>query len=322
MPIIRINAHADTPVLHDNPNGPDLRRTLSRRDSDAVGPVIVMIHGFKYQPGHPTACPHKRLFATHPGPRSSWPRGFGFGLMGPKEGLGIAFGWNARSTLPTARLRSQDAGRALTVLINDIKSLWPTRPVHMVSHSLGSEVIFEALQHLPAHSVSRIILLTAASFRGRANLALASPAGRTSEIINITSRENDLFDFLCEQLPGFGRCGDITLGAGLDAANSITIQLDCSETLEHLSRLGRPIEHPRRRICHWSVYRRRGTLRLYSDLMRYPERFSLEVLRQGLPPNPTPRWSRLLDIPVGAMWRRRPDLFEAYTSARPRSATT
>lgn len=322
MPIIRINAQADTPILRDHSNSRELRQTLLRRDPDAVGPVIIMTHGFKYQPGHTTACPHRSLFATHPGTRSSWPRGLGFGLMGVKEGLGIAFGWNARSTLATALHRSRAAGHALAKLIRDVKSIWPTRPVHLISHSLGSEVVFEAIQHLPAHSVSRIILLTAASVQSRADFALSSPAGRTCELINITSRENDLFDFLCERLLHFGHGHATTLGRGLDAPHSVTLQLDCPITLEHLSRLGRPIDPPQRRVCHWSAYMRRGTLRLYSDLMRYPERFSMDLLRQGLPAEPAPRWSRLLEVSAPLTWRRRPDRFAAYTSAGPRSATT
>ncbi len=322
MPLIRINADADRPVLHDNPSRPTLRSALIRRDPDATGPVIIMIHGFKYRPGHAQACPHRRLFTTNPAVQSSWPRALGFGLMGAREGLGIAFGWNARGSLYAAHARAQEAGQALVALIGEIKALWPTRPIHVMSHSLGSEVVFAALPHLPAHSLHRVILMTAASFRAHADATLASPAGRTSEIINVTSRENDLFDFLCEQLLGSRAQPDVSLGTGLDAPQAVTLQLDCPVTLAHLARLGRPIDPPRRRVCHWSSYARRGVLRLYSDLLRHPERFPLEVLRQGLPAAPAPRWSRLMEMPAPIRAWRRPALHPAYRAAAPQSATT
>lgn len=324
MPLIRINAACDRPKLHDHPAASDLRSEIARRDPTGSGPIIIMTHGYKYAPGHRHACPHRSIFTRQPGVPASWPRALGFGRGADEPGLGIAFGWHARGTLYAAQRRTPKAGRALRELILTLKSLWPDRPVHVMAHSMGSELFFHALPDLPPHSLHRAILMTSASFLSRAEAALASDAGRTIELINVTSRENDLFDFLCERMLSDQFYPEPTLGHGLKAEHSVTLQLDCPVTLNHLSQLGRPIEPPRRRICHWSSYSRRGILRFYGDLLRHPDRFPLDLLRQGLPPSPQPRWSRLLpdpNWPAVTTWRRLlPD--GLYGSAKPRSATT
>ncbi|MEY8841579.1 hypothetical protein AB9K41_21335, partial [Cribrihabitans sp. XS_ASV171] len=118
-----------------------------------------------------------------------------------------------------------------------------------------------------------------------------------AEFINITSRENDLFDFLFERLIAPPRPGDRAIGLGLDAPNAVTLQLDCTGTLDHISRLAHPIAGAQHRICHWSSYMRPGVLHFYNALLREPERLSLDTLRRGLPEAPAPRWSRLLALP-------------------------
>jgi len=338
MPLTRINARADLPVLHQQPAPHDLCRAIAQRDPEGCGPIIVMIHGYKYAPGHPHACPHRKILSDRPSVASNWPRNLGFGLMDPSEGLGIAFGWSARGTLHRAKTQSVSAGHALVDLTTRLKRLWPQRPLHVIAHSMGSEVAFEALHHLPAHTIGRLILMTGASFRTRAEAALQTPAGRTAELINITSRENDLFDFLHERLLGSGLWPEPSLGDGLGAPRSVTLQLDCAQTLSHLARLGRPIAPPQRRVCHWSAYARPGTLRLYAALLREPDRFSLARIRAGLPEAAAPRWSRLTSLPgeglrsaqtLGAMipaglirLSRPPSRARSYTSEAPRSATT
>lgn len=325
MPLIRINAENDRPVLHNDLTGVRLAQAIRRRDPDGSGPVIIMIHGFKYAPGHSNACPHRSLFAANPAVVCNWPRALGFGLIGGSEGLGIAFGWRARGTLHSARRRSAFAGHALSRLISQLRQIWPERPIHILCHSMGSEVVFAALPHLPAGSVNRIILMMAASFRRHAESVLATQAGRTAEVINVTSRENDLFDFLCERLLGSLRVPDGVLGTGLNAPGTVTLQLDCPVTLAHLSTLGRPIDAPEQMISHCSAYRRRGALRLYSDLLRHPDRFSLDRIRNGLPAMQSPRWSRLLGargLPGQISLWHRPLRAGPCVSEAPRSATT
>ena len=79
------------------------------------GPVIVMVHGFKYAPGHRSECPHRQILSLDPVRDCfkvvSWPRGLGFGRGAPDEGLGIGFGWNARGTLRQAYAEAARAGK-------------------------------------------------------------------------------------------------------------------------------------------------------------------------------------------------------------------
>jgi hypothetical protein len=141
--------------------------------------------------------------------------------------------------------------------------------------------------------VHRILSLTGACYSARAAGALATPAGRAAEVINVTSRENDAFDFMYERLIAPPRPGDRAIGHGLDAPNAVTLQIDHPTTIGHLDRLGMPIAGPDRIVCHWSSYTRPGLLRCYNRLLRTPERYPLAALRPALT-RPDPRWSRLL----------------------------
>lgn len=299
MPVIRINAMGETARLHGSPT--PVGAALARI-GPTEGPAVVMIHGYKYQPGHRQHCPHRHILALHPEalPWSapSWPRQLGFGTGHQAEGLAVAFGWEARGTLWAAQRRAVEAGRALAQVIAALHRQAPERPVHVIAHSLGSELALEALHHLPAGAVRRILSLTGASYAARAQDALATEAGRAAEFLNITSRENDLFDFMFERLVAPPRPGDRAIGHGLEAPNAVTLQLDCDGTLDHLSRLGAVIGTPERRVCHWSSYTRPGVLQFYRDLLRRPDRLPLGALRCGVPPRPAPRWSRLLAPPA------------------------
>lgn len=298
MPVIRINAKGETARLHGSPA--PVEAALARI-GPTEGPAVVMIHGFKYQPGHQQHCPHRHILALHPEalPWSapSWPRQLGFGTGLKAEGLAVAFGWEARGTLWAAQRRAVEAGRALAKVIAALRAQAPERPVHVIGHSLGTELALEALHHLPAGSVGRIISLTGACYQSRAQAALATEAGRGVEFVNITSRENDPFDFLFERLIAPPQAGDRAIGHGLEAANAVTLQMDCAGTLAHLTGMGAAIGAPERRVCHWSSYTRPGALQFYKDLLRRPERLPLAALRLGVPPRPAPRWSRLLALP-------------------------
>jgi hypothetical protein len=139
--------------------------------------------------------------------------------------------------------------------------------------------------------------MTGACYRSRCEEALRTVAGMSAEFINMTSRENDPFDFLFERLIRPPRPGDRALGLGVHAPNAVTIQLDCADTLAHIARIGVVISAPQFRVCHWSSYMRPGVLRFYSNLLRDHQTWSLDRLRQGLPPETTPRWSRLFAVP-------------------------
>lgn len=162
---------------------------------------------------------------------------------------------------------------------------------------MGIEPAFAALQHLPAGSVHRILSLTGACYQSVALSALATPAGKVAEFINITSRENDLFDFLFERLITPPIRGDRALGAGIDASNAVTLQLDCTNTLTQLTRLGASIAPPTRKICHWSTYMRPGALAFYADLLRQAHRLPLDQLYIDQPQHHVRPWSRLVARP-------------------------
>lgn len=294
MSILRINAQNERPVPHDAPSVPaDL---LLARHLEHPGPVIVMVHGYSYRPGHAGNCPHDLIYALNPVSRSvpSWPRGLGFGAGDEGEGIAMAFGWNARGTPRQAFERARAAGTILAGLVETIRTIDPARKVHVIAHSLGSEVVFSALRAATGPVFDRIILLAAASRAARAKAAMTCVAGRQAELINVTSRENTLFDLIAERtMPS--DCGTAVLGAGLRLDNAVTLQLDCPRTLARLATLGFPVAPPDRRVCHWSVYTRAGVMPLYDQLLRRPERVALARIATDPRVHTAPRWSRIFD---------------------------
>lgn len=300
MPILRLNAGPTGLTLNGSPGS--VRSAIGsglRSPAMGSGPVIILIHGCKYDPASPAFSPHSRIFAMQ-ARRSSmtcWPGALGFGAGDPDEGLAIAFGWPARGHLWRALRSAHVAGLQLGRVINDLKAIAPQRPVHVVTHSMGSEVILSALHALPAGAVQRIVTLSAASYVSCAVNALQTPAGRVAELFNITSRENDLFDSLYERLIAPPEHGDGAMGRGLNLANAVNIELDCPQTLAALRMFGAQIAPARRRVCHWSSYTRPGALPFYARALRRPHSVPLPALRDALPLNPTPRWTRMLARP-------------------------
>lgn len=298
MPVVRINAIGDEIALHRSPRSP---HNVLRQTCDTKGPVIIMTHGYKYRPEDARACPHRHILSLHPTPVPwhcpSWPQQLGFGSGFDDEGLGIAFGWNAQGPLWAAHRRAVDAGRALANLANELRHLNPNRPIHFIGHSMGTELALEALHHIGPGALNRIISMTGAAYHSRTLSALDTPAGRCAEFINMTSRENDLFDFLFEWLIQPPVKGDRSIGTGLTAPNAITLQLDCPATVDHLSGLIYPVAAAQRRVCHWSSYTRPGVLRVYNALLRNSDTFCLTRLRRGIPTRSHRRWSRLFALP-------------------------
>ncbi len=298
MPIVRINALHGRAELHRN-RRPVFRALQQTRDTK--GPVIIMTHGYKYRPDAKNACPHRHILSlqpqTTPWYSPSWPQQLGFGAGFDDEGLAIAFGWDARGPLWSAHRRTVSAGQVLARVINDLHRLNPDRPIHFIGHSMGTELALEALHHVSPGSLNRIISMTGAAYHTRTVQALATPAGQTAEFINITSRENDLFDLMFEWLIQPPDKGDRSIGNGLEAKNAVTLQIDCDATLDHLSSLICPVAAPQRRVCHWSSYTRPGVLRVYNALLRNPEHLCLATLRRGLPAQSNGRWSRLFALP-------------------------
>ena len=275
-------------------DGPALREALGALPASA--PVVVMIHGYRFAPDADGNCPHRHIFSLSP-PRDdwtalSWPRHLG------ASGLSIGFGWPAQGMLLGASLRARAAGRGLAELAAVIRALNPARPLHVIAHSLGARVALAALTHAAPQDFSRLILLSGAETRGPAYRAMTSPAGRAVQVFNITTRENDLFDFLYEWLAAAGL--DTAIGQGLREAlpNWLDVQIDHPATLTALARLGHRLPPPPARICHWSAYLRPGAFGLYRRLLEGG--ISQPELRAALPAQTDPRWSRLWQKPRSA----------------------
>jgi len=286
--LLRVNAMAfdtgDVPCaadaglyLHGTTRGPAGCLT-GRRLPD--GPAVIMVHGYKYSPYHPRHCPHRRIFDT-----GGWPAG-----LAAQKGLAIAFGWHARGGLRRIHDRAIRRGADLARMIALLRANRPNQPVHIIAHSLGATVAMAALPHLQAGDIGRIVLLTGACHGELAERGLRTPAGRGAKVLNIISRENDLFDFAFEHLvPGSG-----AIGRGTGLANVLDLQIDCSQTLSALGALGYPVAPAERRICHWSAYTRPGVMPLYRAFLQGEGPITPDSLRAVLPVAPAPRWSRLL----------------------------
>ncbi len=296
MPILRINAIGCIPRLTGSDTG-----TMSL--SDALkphlggAPVLIMLHGFRYSPSRPHSNPHDQILKSgqdHPQTRlQSWPRRMGYGPGTADRGLCIAFGWEAGGTIWRANREAARAGLALAALIAQLAALG-AGPVNIIAHSLGARVALAALPRLDSGTIGRMILLTGAELRSTAETALMCPAGRTAKVLNVISRENDIFDFMYEWLLAPHHYGARALGAGLALPQCVTAQIDHPDHLTGLRLLGFAIPPATNRMCHWSSYLRSGLFPLYRAFLDPDHGLDLADLRRALPTALTPRWSRLL----------------------------
>lgn len=286
-------------VLHlnsDRLDAPEIR--AAARALPPGVPVIVMIHGYRYCPSSPAHDPHRHILALDPTLRGrrlrSWPAALGMRDEG--GALGIAFGWPARGGLARVYHRAGGIGRDLGRWMGALADA-AGRPVQMIGHSLGGRVALQALAGAPAGSVGRIILLAGAELRPAAEDAMASPAGQRTEVINITSRENDLFDFAMELVVSRGRHPALGFGLSQPRANWLDLQIDAAEPRAALAALGFDIGAKTARACHWSPYLRAGVFDFYRVALGQPWALPLALLRAHLPDRQSPRWSRLLQLP-------------------------
>lgn len=300
MPILRINAIGCIPQL-----------AVANLEviplADAVKPyltgtpVLIMLHGYRYSPSQPHNNPHTQILQggqDHPQTRlQSWPRRMGYGPGTPDRGLCIAFGWEAGGTIWRANREAGRAGLALATLIRQLASLG-AGPINIIAHSLGARVALAALPGLDAGTIGRMILLTGAELRSTAEAALLSPAGRSANVLNVISRENDIFDFMYEWLLAPHRLGARALGAGLASPRCVTAQIDHPDHLTGLRGLGFAIPPATSRMCHWSSYLRTGLFPLYRAFLDPDHSLDLADLRGALPITLTRRWSRLLAPPL------------------------
>lgn len=296
MSLIRLNAQTDEgdPSQQGSWDDPAVRlQHVLGNTPHQTAPIIIMIHGYKFDPTRPDTSPHDHIFGhTHP---NSWPQGLG--ITSGSATLGVSFGWRARGTPHRVFAAAGRRGTELGALIALMQKLAPHRPVHIIAHSMGAEVALCALAAAPAHSIDRVILLAAATYQSRAIASLASPAGRTAELINVTSRQNAFYDALFTWLVPSSRWRDPVLGRGIAGENVLNLRLDCPSTRAALRTMHAVVAPPRHLMCHWSGYTTPGALSFYGQLMTMPGVLSLRRLRQALsqPPRPatSARWVSL-----------------------------
>ncbi|ARC87835.1 alpha/beta hydrolase [Rhodovulum sp. MB263] len=304
MPLIQVNATGERPEPQGGTArlGPLLDRALAGLAPRA--PVAVLIHGLKFSLSDPAQSPHRHILALAPEDRCwkavSWPRALGFTGQGRAEGLCIAFGWEAGHNVWRAYEEAPRAGLALARLIEAVRERAPGRRVDLLAHSLGARVALSAMSGLAEGAIGHAVLMAPAEFAPAARSALGSAAGRQARVLNVTSGENDLYDWLLERF--VARRGDgPTLGRGLGRTepNWTDLRIDDAATLAALARLGHPVAPPERRVCHWSPYARPGMLELYAALIRGA--LPYDLLRARLPEARAARWSRLLALPRVAL---------------------
>jgi pimeloyl-ACP methyl ester carboxylesterase len=257
----------------------------------AGAPVVVMIHGYRFMPGQPGHCPHEHILSLCPTPgvprAVSWPDRLG--LAGDRAGLAIAFGWPARGSLRDCYARADQAGAHLAELIARLRRLAPDRPVDVIAHSLGARVALRALPLLAPGDVGRMILLAGAELRGPAAAAMDTPAGRAAEVLNVSSRQNALFDLMLRAALTGGLSRSVGAGLARPLPNWTDLHIDRADTLAALASRGFPLAPPGHWVCHWSAYLRAGVFPLYCAILSGD--LPLSSLRAALPRGPGPRRS-------------------------------
>jgi len=296
MPLLRLNVTGSTALPREAGDPLDARLAAALAALPPGAPVVVLAHGYKFSHTAEATDPHGHIFSMTP-PRDcwkavSWPRLLGFGRGSAHEALCLPLGWHATGSIHSAYARAERAGAALARLVDTIAELDPTRPVHVLGHSLGARVALCALPRLNIGRIDRMILIAPAEFAARARKALSSRAGKRTEVIHVTGRENRLYDRMFELALSGGWASALGRACHATPDNWLDLRLDLPSVLSELEAIGHRIGPARARVCHWSGYLRPGVFPLYAALVRERAALPLETLKAALTPAPPPRRAR------------------------------
>ena len=255
-------------------------------------PVVAMVHGWRYAPAFGRDCPHGSILSLDPAPDDpraiSWPRHL---HLDGQRGLAIALGWQVRCGLWTAHARARSAGVALAAIADAVAHLSPGRQLHVIAHSMGARVALHALTHARPGTLGRMVLMAAAEGRRTAAHAMTTTAGRAARIVNVATRENDIFDAGYEWGVHLGLETSVGQGLGQDLPNWHDLWIDHPASQDRLAALGHRLPDPPRRISHWSPYLRPGGMALYRAILDGSLSPALLPAAQ-----PARRWSRLFSL--------------------------
>ena len=221
----------------------DLFHVISRQVTPRIAklgskPVVVMVHGFLFDPrdtvaDHPgdSDNPHSRLYHFHANPTdevrdhtTGWPHHLGFDADDEtgKSGLAFAFGWHSRPGFASSLIshfqnfyaraydNAEEAAWNLVCCLHVLDKLLPKRKrIDLFCHSLGSRVIIRAIAQMAKAGmkdllkrIDRAVILGGAEYVVEARLMLERLGGiglrDHIQFYNVVSRENDVLDKLGE----------------------------------------------------------------------------------------------------------------------------
>ncbi len=282
MAVLRLNAHGDVPLCARHSEQPlEALLTHSLHNLPEKAPVVFLTHGLRYSPWQQGVDPHDRILSAHPQRHhwkaKAWPRKLGLAPDQNGQGLAIALGWHARSSLWQAIGKAEQAGRALGRVADLVTDLRPDLRLGFVGHSLAGRVAMEALFAARHANFRRILLLSPAEHLERAARALAAPAARNVDVVSVLTAEDKIFSLGFAAATG---ARAILAHGGPQSSNWVDLRISEPHVVDALAQRGLPLAPWQRSICHWSAYLRAGVWPIYRQFLMTPEKLPLSALRE------------------------------------------